>query len=88
MRPMFHFTERRIEAHVCICFVAYKVYKELERIAKEKKIGMSVDKIIKTAHTITTIRIKMPENGTYFTKTLFLTDSHRAIRPLFGEIDG
>ena len=22
MRPMFHFTERRIEAHVCICFVA------------------------------------------------------------------
>ena len=21
MRPMFHFTERRIEAHVCICFV-------------------------------------------------------------------
>ncbi len=31
---MFHFTERRIEAHVCICFVAYKVYKELERILK------------------------------------------------------
>ena len=27
MRPMFHFTPRRIEAHVCICFVAYKVYK-------------------------------------------------------------
>ena len=23
MRPMFHFTERRIEAHVCICFIAY-----------------------------------------------------------------
>ncbi|WP_437373150.1 IS1634 family transposase [Maribacter litoralis] len=34
VRPMFHFTERRIEAHVCICFVAYKVYKELERILK------------------------------------------------------
>jgi len=32
MRPMFHFTAKRIEAHVCICFVAYKVYKELERI--------------------------------------------------------
>ena len=32
MRPMFHFTPKRIEAHVCICFIAYKVYKELERI--------------------------------------------------------
>ena len=28
IRPMFHFTRRRIEAHVCICFVAMKVYKE------------------------------------------------------------
>ena len=28
-RPIFHFTEKRIEAHICICFVAYKVYKEL-----------------------------------------------------------
>lgn len=25
---MFHFSEKRIEAHVCICFVALKVYKE------------------------------------------------------------
>ena len=31
---MFHFTRRRIEAHVCICFVALKVYKELERLLK------------------------------------------------------
>jgi transposase len=26
-RPIFHFTEKRIEAHICICFIAYKVYK-------------------------------------------------------------
>ena len=26
MRPIFHFTEKRIEAHICICFIAYKVY--------------------------------------------------------------
>lgn len=34
MRPMFHFTEKRIQAHICICFVAYKVYKELERVIR------------------------------------------------------
>ena len=28
IRPMFHFTRKRIEAHICICFVALKVYKE------------------------------------------------------------
>ncbi len=30
VRPMFHFTRKRIEAHICICFVALKVYKELD----------------------------------------------------------
>ncbi len=29
---MSHFSEKRTEAHICICFVAYKVYKELERV--------------------------------------------------------
>ncbi len=83
MRPMFHFTERRIEAHVCICFIAYKIYKELERLIAINKIGMSVDRVLDVAKTITTVRIKMPENGTYFTKTLFLTKQHLAIKQLF-----
>lgn len=83
MRPMFHFTERRIEAHVCICFIAYKVYKELERLIAINKIGLSVDKVLDAAKTITTIRVKLPENGTFFTKTLFLTERHLAIKPLF-----
>ena len=83
MRPMFHFTPRRIEAHVCICFVAYKVYKELERLIKENGIPHSVDKVIDIAKTVITVRINMPENGQVFTKTMFLTDRHRSIEPLF-----
>ena len=83
MRPMFHFTERRIEAHICICFIAYKVYKELERLIALNNIRMSVDKVLDAAKTITTIRIWMPKNGTFFTRTLFLTEKHRAIQPLF-----
>ena len=45
-----------------------KVYKELERLIVINKIRMSVDKVLDTAKTITTIRVRMPENGTYFTK--------------------
>ena len=87
LRPMFHFTERRIEAHVCICFIAYKIYKELERLIVINKIGMSVDNVLDAAKTITTIRVRMPENGTYFTKTLFLTEKHLAVKPLFDLTD-
>ena len=83
MRPMFHFTERRIEAHVCICFVAYKVYKELERIIKLAGINMSISEVLKTARTIITVRVNMPENKDVYVKTLFLTKRQKAIEPLF-----
>jgi transposase len=85
MRPMFHFTPKRIEAHVCICFVAYKVYKELERILKINHISMSVDKVLDIAKTITTIKINLPISGNTMTKTMLLTQRHRSIAQLFDE---
>ena len=47
------------------------------------KIGMNVNKVLEAAKTITTIRVRMPENGTYFTKTHFLTEKHLSVKPLF-----
>lgn len=83
MRPIFHFTSRRIEAHICICFIAYKVYKELERVIKATDIGLSVDKVLSIAKTIPTITIRLPHSGKCATQTLFLTEAHRRIQPLF-----
>jgi transposase len=85
MRPIFHFTPKRIEAHVCICFVAYKVYKELERILVENGINMSIDKVLSIAKTITTIRVKLPYSEKTITKTMILTAKHRLIAELFDE---
>ena len=44
---------------------------------------MSVDHVLDVAKTITTIKIRMPEDVAFFTKTLFLTDKHRTIMSLF-----
>lgn len=85
MRPMFHFTPKRIEAHVCICFVAYKVYKELERILKHSNINLSVDKVLNIAKTITTIKVNLPLSGETISKTMLLTKRHKSIEELFDE---
>lgn len=82
IRPMFHFTRRRIEAHVCICFVALKVYKELERLLKLSEIRMSVDKVLALAQTIVTIQINLPQNKETISKTM-LMKHHQRIAPLF-----
>lgn len=55
MIPIFHFTERRIEAYVCLCFIARIVYKEFERILKVFEFEMSVDKVPDIAMTLSTI---------------------------------
>ena len=47
---------------------------------------MSVDKVPDAAKTITTIRVRLPENRTTFTKTLFLTEKHLAIKAHFNHL--
>ena len=85
IRPMFHFTPRRIEAHVCICFIAYKVYKELERILKISGSNLSVGKVLDIAKTVTTIKIKLPTSNTTLTKTMLITPKQKSIERLFDE---
>lgn len=84
IRPMFHFTRKCIEAHVCICFVALKVYKELERLLKLSGIKLSIDKVLALAQTIVTIQITLPLNKQTISKTM-LMKRHQRIAPLFDE---
>jgi transposase len=85
LRPMFHFTRKRIEAHVCICFVAYKIYKEFDRILKSSGINLSVDKVLNIAKTITTLKVKLPVSGETLTKTMLITAKHKSIAQLFDQ---
>ena len=84
IRPMFHFTHRRIKAHVCICFVALKVYKELERLLKLSNVNMSVDKVLALAQTIVTIQMTLPKNKQVINRTM-LMKRHQRIAPLFSD---
>ena len=81
---MFHFTPRRLQAHVCICFVALKVYKELERILKMENIDISVDKVLEMAKTVVTIQIRLPKSKQTVSKVM-LMKRHQKIAFLFNE---
>ena len=60
IRPIYHHLKRRIEAHICIAFCAYKIYKELDRQLQEKKIEMSPEKAIDVLKTIFEITLITP----------------------------
>ncbi len=87
VRPMFHFSEKRIEAHVCICFVALKVYKELERLLKASRCPYSVDNVLRIAEIIVTLEIDLPENGKTLTRTIYTSQEERNIAYLIESDD-
>lgn len=60
IRPIFHRLRHRIEAHICIAFCAYKIYKELDRQLKVRKSILSPEKAIDIANTIFKITIETP----------------------------
>ena len=49
IRPIYHRLKHRIEAHICISFTAYCIYKELERTLIREKSNLS----LKTAAELT-----------------------------------
>lgn len=83
IRPVYHRLQRRIEAHICIAFVAYKVYKELERQLKEKKSDLSPEKAINIAKTIYAIKVVTPLNKEEIRQTLILNDEQERLADLF-----
>lgn len=84
IRPIYHRLQRRIEAHICISFVAYKVYKELERQLIEKQSSLSPEKVIDIAKTIFAIKIIHPISKDVYFKTLIITDEQRLLAKQFG----
>lgn len=83
IRPIYHRLQQRIEAHIILNFVAYKVYKELERQLKIKKASISCEKVIDIAKSIYAIDIVDPINGNISKETLILNDDQKLIAKLF-----
>lgn len=83
VRPIYHRIRKRIEAHITINFVAYKIYKELERQLRLKQAIISPEKAIEIAKTIYQVEVSIG-NQSNITQKLILTDEQKYLANLFG----
>jgi transposase len=63
IRPIYHRLQSRIEAHICISFAAYTIYKELERILYKEKSNLSLEKAKELTHNMYEITYTLPESN-------------------------
>ena len=79
IRPIYHHLKNRIEAHICISFVAYGIYMDLERALKLSKTGFSVKKASEMTRNMYQIKYILPKSLSKITKTLKMDDNQQKL---------
>ena len=59
---IYHRLQNRIEAHICLSFTAYCIYKELERVLNLEKAEISVRKTAELTHNMYEITYTLSES--------------------------
>lgn len=62
IRPVYHRLRHRIEAHICISFTAYCIYKELQRVLRKERSTLSIKKAAELTHNMYQITYVLPES--------------------------
>lgn len=64
-RPMFHWTDKRIEGHICLCYIAYTMLTHLQNKLKKGGINLSENQIRKALDQMQVSLIKNNEDNFY-----------------------
>jgi transposase len=83
IRPIYHYLQKRIEAHICISFAACKIYKELERQLKILGSNYSPEKTIDILKTIHQVTFQSPYSYTRHTKLIIKNTGQQMVMELF-----
>lgn len=62
IRPIYHYRKRRIESHICIAFVAYAIYKELQHLLNRANLKMSPKRASELTHNMYQLHYCLPDD--------------------------
>ena len=85
IRPIYHYLRNRIEAHICISFTAYAIYKELERLLSKDHIQFSVKRAAELTQTMYQLQVIMPESKTNKNILLNMDNEQQLLTKLIAE---
>ena len=79
VRPIYHRLRNRIEGHICICFTAYTILLELERILKAAKSEITVHRAQELTKTMYAISYVSPKSSLSQRVILGMSDEQQAL---------
>jgi transposase len=79
IRPIYHHLQNRIEGHICICFTAYTVLIEMERMLKHTKSKITVKRAQELTKTMYQLTYRLPKSRISKTKILGMDDQQQEL---------
>ena len=70
IRPIYHYLRNRIEGHICICFTAYTVLLEMERMLKKEKSQITLNRAQELTKTMYQLTYQLPKSKATKSKVL------------------
>lgn len=74
IRPIYHRIRNRIEDHICICFTAYSIMLELERLLRGSGSVLSIEACRELTNSMYQITAVLPASGKQVTQLLKMDD--------------
>jgi transposase len=84
IRPIYHRLRNRIEAHICICFTAYTIMLELERLLRKKKSCISLNRAQELTFNMYQLVYTLPNTLTPVKQTLQMDKEQLELYNLVG----
>lgn len=85
IRPIYHRLRNRIQAHICLSFTAYCIYKELERVLYKAESKLSLRKAAELTHNIYQITYTLPESKHTKSALLGMDENQTELQKIINE---
>jgi transposase len=82
IRPIYHHLRNRIEGHICICFTAYTVLLEIERMLKQAKSQITVKRAQELTKTMYQLTYQLPKSRLTKTKILGMDSQQQELEDI------
>jgi len=85
IRPIYHRLKNRIDAHICICFTAYTIMLELERLLKAAKSEITINEAQELTKNMYQLTYQLPNTKKIATKILNMDQQQEELYRLVRE---
>lgn len=88
VRPIYHRLHNRIEGHICICFTAYTIMLELERILKKNESDITLLRAQELTFNMYQVVYQLPKSKTTKPQILQMDEEQKRLYHMVVNDDG